>query len=68
MSELFRDAKGYATRESAMRVLQKHVPDYETMRWMMCSLPNGRFLPVLQVSNTEHAQFMMYFVQKLGVM
>ena len=52
--EIFTESKGYATRENAIAKLRKTLPRgwFEDQRWMIVSLPSGRFLPVVKVSNS----------------
>jgi hypothetical protein len=52
--ELFPDSKGYATRENAIKKLREMLPRdwFDDLRWLIVALPNGRFLPMVKISNT----------------
>lgn len=51
--ELYDGCKGYATRENAIKKLAKTMEDYNDYAWFVVALPNGRFLPVIRLSNTD---------------
>ena len=51
--ELFSKVKGYATRDGAIKKLAKELPDYHNYRWMIVSLPNGRFSPAVKTVGTD---------------
>lgn len=52
--ELFSvECTGYATRKNAVAKLAKVLNDYDDYRWFVVVLPNGRFLPVVKLADTD---------------
>lgn len=52
--ELFNEAKGYATRKTAMQKLAKVLPQYEEFRFTVVALSSGRYLPIVQLTGSNN--------------
>ena len=65
--ELFAEAKGYASIKTATDKLAKVLPDYKAFRYFFVALPNGRFLPVVQVAGTDREGLVQLAHHGVGV-